>query len=160
MEGRRSVGAGCVLSVVLFYGRWWNDRSHNDLHVLVLLHVFLHEMQEKLDMWNRAWSWSCGCWSTAKSCGDWIEKWGYQQLWCGMMIRPRRAVRIQGQCLNPIISTEWQLQTAAAVWNSTNMDIFKLWHWCVPERATYCQTTFIWFLNWGNWCMQFGKPYN
>ena len=28
----------------------------NDLHVLVLHHVFLHKIQEKLDMWNRAWS--------------------------------------------------------------------------------------------------------
>ena len=29
---------------------------HNDLHVVVLHHVFLHKIQEKLDMWNRAWS--------------------------------------------------------------------------------------------------------
>ena len=29
---------------------------HNDLHVVVLYHVFLHKIQEKLDMWNRAWS--------------------------------------------------------------------------------------------------------
>ena len=28
----------------------------NDLHVVVLHHVFLHKIQEKLEMWNRAWS--------------------------------------------------------------------------------------------------------
>ena len=28
----------------------------NDIHVVVLHHVFLHKIQEKLDMWNRAWS--------------------------------------------------------------------------------------------------------
>lgn len=28
----------------------------NDLHVVVLHHVFLHKIQEKLDMWSKAWS--------------------------------------------------------------------------------------------------------
>ena len=28
----------------------------NDLHVVVLHHVFLHKIQQMLDMWNRAWS--------------------------------------------------------------------------------------------------------
>ena len=28
----------------------------NDLHVAVLHHVFLPKIQEKLDIWNRAWS--------------------------------------------------------------------------------------------------------
>ena len=58
----------------------------NDLHVVALQHVFLHKIQEKLDMWNKAWSqhrlrtassspiqnvggWVAG-WSTANSHGD------------------------------------------------------------------------------------------
>lgn len=28
----------------------------NDLYVVVLHHVFLHKIQEKLDMWSRTWS--------------------------------------------------------------------------------------------------------
>ena len=56
MEGCLSRSASCVLSIILFHGRGRILDPLNDLHVAVLHHVFLPKIQEKLDIWNRAWS--------------------------------------------------------------------------------------------------------
>ena len=56
MEGCLSRSASCVLSIILFHGGGRNPRSSSDVYIAVVHHVFLSKIQEKIDIWNRAWS--------------------------------------------------------------------------------------------------------
>ena len=52
-----------------------------DLHLVVLHHVFLHKMQEKLDIWNRAWSQHRSRTARSSPIGMWVAGQLQTPLW-------------------------------------------------------------------------------